>query len=240
MIAKSSLIGTFIGVIPGAGATIASFISYGQAKRASHTPEEFGEGSLEGIAASEAANSSSVGGALVPLLALGIPGSATDAVLLGAFSLHGLVAGPELFQTNPDIVYGIFMSLFLANLFILIFGLAGNRLWLSVIRIPKAIIFPLILALCVLGSYTIKNSIFDAWVCVGFGIFGWLLKRFGFQPAPIVLGLVLGEMVEMNFRRTLLLGGPELFFTKPISCVLLVLSFLSVLFSLRDKGRPQS
>lgn len=227
-IGRSSLFGTFIGVIPGAGATIASLISYGQSKRFAKKPEEYGEGSIEGIAASESANSSSVGGALVPLLALGIPGSATDAVLLGALSLHGLVAGPELFRTEPALVYGIFSSLFLANLLILVFGLVGNRIWLRVIGVPKQLLYPIVIAMCVIGSYTVRNAVFDAWVCVGFGIGGWWLKRHGYQPAPIVLGLVLGKLLEMNFRRTLLLGGPELFFTKPISAVLLTLALLSL------------
>lgn len=232
-ISRSSLMGTLIGIIPGAGATIASFISYAQAKRKSKQPEEFGRGSLEGIAASEAANSASVGGALIPMLSLGIPGSATDAVLLGALTLHGLVAGPELFQSNPDIVYGIFVSLLLANFFILLFGLLGNKLWLQVIRFPKPLLFPLILSICMLGSYTMKNSIFDSWVCLGFGVFGWLLKRHGYKPAPIVLGLVLGEMLEMNFRRVLALGDMTLFFSKPISITLLALSLMTLYFGFR-------
>jgi len=238
-ILRSSIIGTLIGVIPGAGATIASFISYGQAKRASEKKIQqddsllpFGEGAAEGIAASEAANSSSVGGALVPLLSLGIPGSATDAVLLGALSLHGLVAGPELFHTHPDIVYGIFSCLFIANIFILLFGILGNRLWLSVIRIPRTLLYPLILSLCLLGSYTMNNSLFDSWVCLFAGVAGWQLKRFGYKPAPIVLGLVLGNMLEMNYRRVFMMGGAELFVTRPISLVLLSLSVVTLVVPL--------
>ena len=236
-ILKSSFIGTFIGIIPGAGATISSFISYGEAKRSSKEPDNFGKGSLEGISSSEAANSSSVGGALVPLLSLGIPGSATDAVLLGALTLHGLVAGPELFQTEPALVYGIFVSLFVANAAILGFGLLGNKLWLKVIYIPRALLFPLIISICILGSFTIKNSIFDCWVCIIFGVLGWLLKKDGYKPAPIVLGLVLGTMLEENFRRALLIGGPTLFIEKPISLVFLVLTALSLLAPVIKKNK---
>ncbi|MEZ4754976.1 MAG: tripartite tricarboxylate transporter permease [Bdellovibrionota bacterium] len=229
---KSSFIGTFIGVIPGAGATIASFISYGEAKRSSKEPDKIGKGSLEGIVASEAANSSSVGGALVPLLALGIPGSATDAVLLGALSLHGLAAGPELFNSNPDIAYGIFVSVFAANFFILIFGLLGNSVWLKVISTPKALLYTYVIAMCVLGSYTIRNSLFDSWICLGFGVVGWVLDKVGIKPAPIVLGLVLGPMIEINFRRALLAGGYELLYDSPLAIIIAGLTVLSCLFPL--------
>ena len=221
---KSSFIGTFIGVIPGAGATIASFISYGEVKRSSNNPDELGKGSTEGIVASEAANSSSVGGALVPLLALGIPGSATDAVLLGALTLHGLAAGPELFNSNPDIVYGIFVSVFAANIFILIFGLLGNAVWLKVIATPRALLYTFVMAMCMLGSFTIKNSFFDSWVCLISGVLGWLLKRIGIKPAPIVLGLVLGPMIEINLRRAMLAGGVELLYESNLSMILAILS----------------
>ena len=225
---RSSLIGTAIGVIPGAGATIASFISYGQAKARSKHPEDYGEGSLEGITASEAANSSSVGGALVPLLALGIPGSATDAVLLGALTLKGLVAGPELFTTHPDIPYGIFVSLIFANLLILALGLLGNTLWLRVIQIPKPLLYVFVIAMCMLGSFTLKNNLFDSWVCFGFGILGWQLKRYKYSPAAVVLGLVLGEMLETNLRQALLMHDWSGFLTRPLSAVLLFLSALSL------------
>ena len=223
-ILKSSLIGTFIGVIPGAGATIASFISYGQAQRSSKEQDKFGKGSVEGIAASEAANSSSVGGALIPLLSLGVPGSATDAVLLGALTLHGLVAGPELFQSNPELVYGIFVTVLLANVAILLFGILGNKLWLMVIKIPKSLLFSLVVSICILGSYTTRNSLFDCWLCLAFGVLGMLFKRIGILPAGIVLGLVLGDMVEMNFRRAVLQGGYSIFYSKPICLILIILS----------------
>lgn len=228
--AQSSLLGAVIGVVPGAGATIASFISHSQARRFSKKPDELGKGSEEGVVASEAANSASVGGALIPLLSLGIPGSATDAVLLGAFVLHGLVAGPELFQTDPELVYGIFMAVFLANILILILGTLGNRFWLSIASLPREYLFPTVIALCLVGSYTIRNSLFDSGVCLAFGLIGWLGKRAGYHPAPIVLGMVLGEMIEMNLRRSLLLGGFEVFYSSPLASVLLLVSVSSLLF----------
>ncbi|MCB9029646.1 MAG: tripartite tricarboxylate transporter permease [Deltaproteobacteria bacterium] len=228
----SSFIGTAVGIIPGAGATIASFLSYGIAKKRSKEAHLFGDGSHEGIIASEAANSSSVGGALVPLLALGIPGSATDAVLLGALTLHGLVAGPELFQTDPEVVYGMFVAVLLANLFVFIFGLLGNSLWLRIISIPSKILLPLIFVTCIFGSYFVKNSYFDVYTCLGFGVVGWSLKKIGVHPAMVVLGFVLGPLLELNFRRALLMDGYSLFITKPISLAFLLLALGFFLYPL--------
>ncbi len=202
------------------------------AKKASKTPEEFGKGSLEGVAAAEGANSSSVGGALVPLLALGIPGSATDAVLLGAFMLHDLVPGPLLFTDHPDIVYGIFCALILANIIMLIIGVYGNRLFIKVVSVPEAIMYPLILAIAVIGSFAVSGSMFDVAACIGFGVIGWIFKRYGFPVAPIVLGIVLGKMVEENFRRAVMMDGYSVFFTDKLAFIVLLISFLSFVWPL--------
>jgi len=231
-ILRSSVIGTIIGIFPGAGATIAAFISYDMSKKASKHPEEFGKGSLEGVAAAEGANSSSVGGALVPLLALGIPGSATDAVLLGAFMLHDLVPGPLLFQDHPDIVYGIFSALILANIIMLVIGIYGNRFFIKVVSVPEAIMYPLILAIAVIGSFAVSGSMFDVAACIGFGIVGWLFKRYGFPVAPIVLGIVLGKMVEENFRRAVMMDGYSTFFSDKLAFVVLLISLLSFVWPL--------
>ena len=231
-ILRSSVIGTIIGIFPGAGATIAAFISYDMAKKASKTPEEFGTGSLDGVAAAEAANSSSVGGALVPLLALGIPGSATDAVLLGAFMLHDLVPGPLLFQEHPDIVYGIFSALILANIIMLAIGVYGNRLFIKVVSVPEAIMYPLILAIAVIGSFAVSGSMFDVAACIGFGVIGWIFKRYGYPVAPIVLGIVLGKMVEENFRRAVMMDGYSAFFDDKLAFTVLLISFLSFVWPL--------
>ncbi len=239
-IIRSAILGTLIGIFPGAGGTIASFIAYDMEKRLSKTPEDFGKGSSQGVAADEASNSSSVGGALVPLLALGIPGSATAAVLIGALMMHDLAPGPELFTKNPEIVYGLFASMFIANAIMLVIGLAGGRLWAKVTEIPQNILQPLILAFSVIGSFAVKYSLFDVWTCLWFGVVGWLLKRFGFPLAPVVLGIVLGRIAEINFRQAMMLGGPSMFFTRPISLILFLISVASLLvpFFQARKARP--
>lgn len=236
-ILRSSVIGTIIGIFPGAGATIAAFISYDVSKRASKTPEQFGQGSLEGVAAAEGANSSSVGGALVPLLALGIPGSATDAVLLGVFMLHDLVPGPLLFRDNPEIVYGIFAALIVANIVMLVLGLYGNRMFIKVVSVPEALLYPLILAIAVIGSYAVSSSMFDVAACIGFGIIGWIFKRYGYPVAPVVLGIVLGNMVEENFRRAVIMDGYGAFFKDKLALIVLVLAFLSFIYPLAKQWR---
>lgn len=227
---KSGLIGTIVGVIPGAGATIATFIAYNEAKRTSKTPDAFGKGCLEGVAAPEAANNGSVGGALVPLLTLGLPGSASTAVLIGALMLHGLAPGPELFKENAEIVYGLFASLMVANIIMLGVSLVGNKLWVKIISAPKELIYPVILAISVIGSYSVNNSLFDVAACLGFGIFAWQLKRNDFPVAPVVLGLILGKMAETNFRRALLMDSGSIFFKRPVSAVILILACISFLW----------
>ncbi|RLD33425.1 MAG: C4-dicarboxylate ABC transporter permease [Bacteroidetes bacterium] len=224
---KSGVIGTLVGCIPGAGGTIATFIAYDQAKNSSKEPEKFGKGSLEGVAAPEAANNGSVGGALVPLLTLGIPGSASTAVLIGALMIHKLNPGPELFDKEPGLVYGIFIALFFANIFMFFVGLLGNKLWIKIIAAPKSLLFPLILALSFIGSYFIQNSIFDVGICLVFGILGWLLKRGGFPTAPVILGLILGKMIEENLRLSLIKGEWIDFLTRPGSLIIIILAIVS-------------
>ena len=226
-IARSALVGAVIGIFPGAGATIASFVSYDVARRVSRAPERFGHGSVEGVAASQAANSASVGGALVPLLTLGIPGSATTAVLIGALMIHDLVPGPRLFAERPDLVYGLFVALLLANATLLVLGMAGSQLWVRVARVPRRILLPLVGAFAVVGSFAVRFSLFDVGCCVAFGGLGWLLRRHDYPVAPIVLGLVLGGILETNFRRAVMMGGYGIFFTRPVSAVLLGVALLS-------------
>ncbi|MFC1758349.1 tripartite tricarboxylate transporter permease [Planctomycetota bacterium] len=237
----SSLIGTLIGVFPGAGATIASFVSYDVARRTSRNPERFGQGCAEGVAAAEAANSSSVGGALVPLLTLGIPGSASTAVLIGALMIHDVVPGPRLFETNPKIVYGLFASLLIANAMLLVMGLFGSRLWIRVCAVPKRILYPLIIAVSFVGSFAIRNSMFDVLCCFAFGIIGWGLRRQSFPVVPIVLGMVLGDVVEMNFRQAVLIGGGyNTFVARPVCLGILCLAllFLVVPIFVKKKSSP--
>ncbi len=234
---RSSLIGTLIGIFPGAGATIASFISYDVSKRLSRRKEEYGQGCDEGVCAAEGANSGSVGGAMVPLLTLGIPGSATTAVLIGAMMIHDLTPGPQLFLSDPDIIYGIFGAMLLANLLLLVVGLAGSRLWIQVTSIPKNVLFVLITMMSVIGAFAVRNSMFDVFCCLGFGILGWLLRRYGYPLAPIILGIVLGSIAEDNFRRAIIMDGGSVFFTRPLSAVMLALAVLSFIVPLLRKRR---
>lgn len=234
---RSALIGTLIGVFPGAGATIAAFISYDLAKKQSATPELFGKGSPEGIAAAEAANSGSVGGAMVPLLTLGIPGSATTAVLVGAMMIHKLNPGPQLFINSPALMYGLFVAMLLANLLLLVFGLVGSRFWIAVTAIPKPVLFVFICLMAVIGAFSVRNSMFDVVCCLGFGILGWILKRKDYPLPPVVLGMVLGTIAETNFRRAVMMDSYDIFFQRPISAILLLMALLSfVLPLLRQKN----
>ena len=237
---RSSLLGTIIGVFPGAGAAIASFLSYDFSKRLSRRKEEFGNGSHAGIAAAEAANSASVGGAMVPLLTLGIPGSATTAVLIGAMMIHKLTPGPQLFLSNPDILYGIFASMLVANIALLIIGLAGSRLWVKVTLIPKRILFVLVSCMSVIGAFAVRNSFFDVLCCFGFGLVGWILKRYNYPLAPVILGMVLGSIAETNFRRAIMMDGGGVFFTRPITFTLLLLAALSFIIPLLRRSDAHS
>lgn len=227
VIFRSSIVGTVIGIFPGAGATIASFVSYDLAKRFSRQPEQFGHGSPEGVAAAESSNSSSVGGALVPLLTLGIPGSASTAVLIGALMIHDVVPGPRLMTDRPDIVYGLFASLFVANAIMLALGLLGSRLWIRVTEVPKALLYPMILTAAVVGSFAVRYSMFDVIACLGFGCLGWLLRRNDFPVVPIVLGMVLGSVIEENLNKAVVLGGPGFLWHRPYSLAILGVALLS-------------
>lgn len=227
---KSGIIGVIIGIIPAAGPVIAPFVSYGEAKRSSKTPEKFGTGIPEGIVAAEAANNGVTGGSLVPLLTLGIPGSAVAAVFLGALTIHGLQPGPMLFRNNPDIVYGFFIGFFMIQFIMLGLGLWGSHLFAQVIRLPKSIIATFIFFFSILGSLAMNGNLFDVWVMLGFGILGTAMKRYGFPPAPIVLGIILGPMLEQNLFSALAMSrdNPMIFFTRPICVVVLVMVVISL------------
>ena len=226
----ASVLGSIIGVLPGAGATITSFICYNEVRRFSPNKDQFGKGCLEGVAAPEAGNNAVVGGSLVPLLTLGIPGSATAAVLLGALMLHNIQPGPLLFQTNGEIVYGIFAGLFVACFAQLLFGLIGVPLWIKVISAPRPLLLSIIAVISVVGSYGYNNSIVDVWVMFGFGLLGYLLRKLDFPVTPIILALVLGGILEENFRRALIVsrGDYVIFVKQPISAILLVMAALSL------------
>ncbi len=229
-IVRGSVIGFVIGLFPGAGKAVASFIAYSEERRASKHPELFGTGVLEGVAAPEAANNAVVSGALVPLLTLGIPGSAATAIMIGALTIQGLQPGPLLFVQQGPLVYGLFASLLIGNVIMTIIGLAGTQLWTQVVAVPKAIMMPIVLAVCLLAAYAESGELFQAWVAMFFGILGYLLRKFNFPVAPIVLAMVLGPTMEVNFRRALIVsdGSLSIFFTSPISGVVLALTIASL------------
>ncbi len=228
-ILRSSVLGYMIGVIPGAGASIASFVSYGVAKKMSKTPERFGHGSEEGICASECANNAAVSGALSPLLALGIPGSPTTAIMIGALMIHGVQPGPLLFTTAPEIPYTIFASLWISVPVMVFIGLAGARLWARVSDIPRPVVAAIVAAICLIGSYASENSMHPVYITLAFGVLGYLLRKAAIPLAPIILALVLGEMLETNFRRALLISNGDLgiFYAHPVTLALLVTAVLA-------------
>jgi len=229
-IGRSSLLGFFIGVLPGAGATIASFMSYAMEKKLSKHPEKFGTGIIEGVAAPESANNAAAGGAMVPLLTLGIPGSGTTAVLLGALLIHGLRPGPLLFQSNPDLVWGVIASMYIGNVMLLVLNLPLVGMWASMLRVPYSILMPLIVTLSAVGVFATDNNVFDMWVMFAFGVIGYLMRKLEFPAAPAVLGLVLGPLVERSLRQSLTIshGDLSIFFTRPISAVLTICALLSL------------
>lgn len=239
-ILRGSGIGYIIGVIPGAGASIASLISYNETKRVSHDPESFGQGNPKGVAASESANNAAVSGAMAPLLALGIPGSATAAILIGALMIQGIQPGPLLFVRNPEIPYSIFASLIIGVPLMVIVGLFGARLWVRVIDIPSSLLAAVVTAISVVGAYASENSMFPVYVTLFFGFLGYVLRKVNIPLAPIVLALVLLPMAETNYRQALVVadGNHMIFLHQPITVVLLVLALLSFAVPLIRNRRP--
>lgn len=236
---SSSLIGSLIGAIPGAGGSIASFLAYDQAKRMSKTPEKFGTGHDEGVIACESGNNGMTGGALIPMMTLGIPGDASAAILMGGLLIHGLQPGPMLFQNQATIAYGIIIAFLIANIFMFAFQSVGIKLFIRVLQIPRTYLLPFILVMCMVGAYGITGTLGAAWVLLFFGVFGYALNRYGFSSAPVVLGMILGYMVESNFRRGMTMndGDWTVFFTHPISLGFLILALLSVLLPLWRRHR---
>jgi putative tricarboxylic transport membrane protein len=231
---RATVIGFFIGALPGAGATVAAFMAYAVEKKASKHPEKFGTGVIEGVAAPEAANNAATGGALVPLLTLGLPSSATTAVLLGALLIFGLRPGPLLMSERPDFFWAVVTSMYVGNVMLLILNLPLVGLWASMLRIPYTILLPLILLFTLIGAYALNNNVSDIWIMILFGVVGYLMRKFDYPAAPVVLALVLGPLMETNFRRALQIsqGDYSIFLTHPISAVLLLAAVLSLTWPL--------
>lgn len=233
---RSSVIGVIVGILPGAGGDIGSWVSYNEARRFSRDKSQFGKGSAVGVAASETANNAVTGSSLVPLLTLGVPGSATAAILLGALIIHGLVPGRALFTVHANITYTVIVGFILANLLMGVVGMILAKRMALVARVPKTVIVPVILVLSIVGSYSIGNNIFDVYTMLFFGVFGYFMRKTGFSPAPLILGLILGPIAENAFRQSMVLAPSNVFFyilNSKIALALLVLTVISIISAVR-------
>ncbi len=236
---RSAVIGTGIGILPGIGGGTSNILAYSAAKNGSKYPEKFGTGIIDGIVASETANNATIGGALVPLLTLGIPGDAATALLLGGLTIHGLNPGPLLFDKEAELVYGIFAICLIANLMMLLFEYGGIKVFARILLVPKYILMPIIMVLCVVGAYGLNSRLFDVWAILLFGVLAYVLEKFGFPLTPIILGFILGPMIETNLRRGLIAskGSYLPFLTHPISAVFLAISLIVIILAARKEIR---
>jgi len=233
-IVRGTLSGFVVGMLPGAGATAASMISYTIEKRAARDPDRFGRGAIEGVAGPESSNNAAAVGAMVPLLTLGLPGSATTAVMLGGLMMFGLRPGPLLFEQHPQFAWGIIASMHVSNLMLVLVNLLAIPVFVSVLRVPKPVLLPSIMALAIIGTFSLENHLFEVWLALGFAALGYLMERYEYPPAPLVLALVLGNTLEEAARQSLLLsrGSPLIFVTRPISAALIALTGVLILTSL--------
>jgi putative tricarboxylic transport membrane protein len=242
-IARGSLLGFIIGVVPGSAHIISSFLSYALEKRLSKTPEQFGNGAVAGVAGPESANNAASTGAFVPMLALGLPTGPVTAVLMAALLIHGVPPGPSLVNDHPQVFWGFIASMYVGNLMLLALNLPLVGLFVSVLRIPYAYLYPLIIMFCILGVYEVNHSVVDVWIMLIMGVVGYGLRKFGFDPAPLVLGLVIAPIFEMSLRQSLIMSNGTwlIFLARPIAltliliCVaLLAVSALTPLLHRRD------
>jgi putative tricarboxylic transport membrane protein len=240
-IIRSAVIGFFSGLLPGIGATLAAFLSYSEAARWSKHPERFGKGALEGVVASETANNAATGGAMIPLLALGLPGGALTAVMVGAFQIHGIEPGPLVLVTSKELVWVVFVAMFLANIAIFGLGWFESKTIVHLLRVPFSVLGPSILLISTIGAFAVRNLVLDVWVMYVAGIVGYLMRRSGYSMPGIVLGLILGRIGESSFVKTMQMLDYSFLalFTRPVSAVLLVLTILSVGYNLYDALRSR-
>jgi len=233
-IIRSSIIGIIVGIVPGAGGNVAALLSYDAAVRFSKDKKSFGKGNIDGVMAAETSNNAEVGGSLVPLLSLGIPGSPPAAIILGALMMQGIMPGPNLMKDQSGLVYTFLIGFIIANVIMLIFGLIGSKYVGKILAIPNYYLAPSIVFMTIIGTYTIRNSLLDIAMLIGFGVLAFILKNIGFHPAPIVLGFILGPIAERGLAQSLLLGHASgnifaLFFSRPVSIVLIILCLISIL-----------
>jgi len=244
-IIRGSIMGFFIGILPGPSPIIASFTSYATEKKLSRYPEKFGTGVIEGVAGPESANNSATAGAFIPLLSLGIPGNIVMALMMGALMIHGIQPGPLFISKNPELFWGVIGSMYIGNAMLLVLNLPLIGLWVKVLKIPYVILFPLILLLCLIGVYTLNNNIAEIFIMLIFGVIGFLLRKTGFEGAPFLLALVLGPIMESSFRQSLLIskGYLGIFFLRPVSATLviaaLIVSSIQMCSALRKKREAE-
>jgi putative tricarboxylic transport membrane protein len=233
-IGRGSVLGFFLGILPGGGATIASLAAYALEKRRSKTPERFGRGAVEGVAAPESANNAAATSSFIPLLTLGIPANGTMAVIFGALLIQGVAVGPQLVTQEPDLFWGVVNSMYIGNILLLIMSIPLVGVFVRILRVRPAILAPITVMITLIGVYTVSNSVFDIVLVIVFGALGYLMKKLGFEPGPLVLAFVLGSLLEDSLRRSLLIfeGDPTGFITRPISGTLLVLFVLVALLPL--------
>ena len=238
-IVRGTVLGFSVGMLPGAGPTVASFLSYTVEKKVSPRRAEFGKGAIEGVAGPESANNAAATAAMVPMLTLGIPGSATTAIMLGGLMMWGLRPGPLLFEKNPQFVWGLIASQYIANVMLLILSTAFIPLFVRALRVPYGILMPLIVVFCITGAYSLKNSLWDVGQMLLFGLVGYCMKKLGYSPAALVLALVLGPMAERALRQSLIISdaGIGIFFTRPIAAVLMTIALLAVAVPVVKWGR---
>jgi putative tricarboxylic transport membrane protein len=217
-------LGTLLGLLPGGGATLASFSAYSLEKKVSKRPQDFGTGVVEGVAAPEAANNAAAQSSFIPLLTLGIPSNNMMAMMLSAFMIHGITPGPTVLTTQPEIFWGLVASMWIGNLLLVVINLPLIGLWVKLLSVPYRLLYPAILLFCCIGVYSMNNRIFDVILAAGFGLVGYLFRKAKCEPGPLLLGFVLGPLLEANLRRTLLItqGDPSIFVQRPISLVMLI------------------
>ncbi|MCL2601871.1 MAG: tripartite tricarboxylate transporter permease [Treponema sp.] len=234
-----SIVGSFIGTIPGVGSDIAAFVSYSEAKRTSKHPEQFGTGAPEGVAAAESANSSCACGSMIPMLSLGVPGDSNTAVLMGAFIIHGFQPGPMMYVQHLDIVYAVFIAMFLSNIAVFLTGMLGIKFFAKIVSIERKLLIPAILVLSLVGSFAINKNMFDVFFAIGMGGVGYLLTKYGFPLSPILLALILGPMSESNLRRFMQINDGQfwLIFTRPISLIFIILAIATLVSSVVNQRR---
>ena len=234
---RSSVIGCFIGSLPALGPTIASYLGYERAKCASKHPETFGEGELQGVIAAEAANNAVCGANLIPLLSLGVPGDLVAAILIGAFLIQGITPGPLIFREAPHVIYAVYAGLILSNLILFVIISFSFNLFTRVAQLPMSIIFPAMLIFCVAGVYGLNQNLKDVWVMLFFAVFGYIMLKFEYPPATMLIGFILGPLFEVNFRRALIIshGDVKIFFSSTITIVLWIITFISIFNITRRK-----